>query len=226
MDNTNQKFKRKKKKSGFKTFLAFLFIFFISLLLVLVGLSYLGYSKYSEWRDGFENTRLSDEFYYVGSEDFQLAEKNLNKKLQKFQESEEDVDFVELEINEVIALLDNTLFTDENGDWQSIRYAVETQEGQWTVYAEFTYKHRILPWLIFTIDKDPIETPELYISDISIGNLDLDNFGLEFIKEKVNDGYSEAIVNINESGFTGRVWQNIELEAYSVIIKGKIIEAE
>ena len=65
-----------------------------------------------------------------------------------------------------------------------------------------------------------------YLEDLSIGGFSLDSFGFGYIRDNMNLGYSDAMNSINESGFTNRTWENIELESDTMIIKGEKLEEE
>jgi len=204
----------------------FIIIFLATLGLLLIGVGYFASKNYNNWRDAFEHARLFTDFFYVGSDEYFEYEKSLEIKLNKFQESTELTDFIELYPEEVIVLLNKTVFGDNNKDWEPIRYEYEAEDTTWIIYIEVMYKKRLMPWLVFTVHKDPIESPELYIEKLEVGGFSVDSYGFGFIRDNINSGYSEAMNSINESGFTSRIWQNIELELDKMIIKGQKIEVE
>jgi len=220
MQKQNSNRMKKKKRVGFMFFAIFIAMFG----LLLIGAGYFVSKIYGDWRDGFEHVRLSTDFFYVGSEEYVEYGKSLDDKLGEFQESLEMTDFVELYPEEVLVLFNRTVFNKDNSDWEPIRYTYENEESTWVIYMEVMYKKRLMPWIVFKVHKDPIESPELYIEELSIGDFSLDSYGFGFIRDNMNIGYSDAINSINESGFTGRVWQNIELELDRMIIKGAKLE--
>jgi hypothetical protein len=221
--NSHQGKLRKKKK---RPWLIFISVFIFTLFILLLGVGYFVSRNYSQWRDDFENTRLSTDFFNVGSDEYSTEGDSLDLKLEEFQESDELVDFVELSAEEVVVLFNRTVFDTDKTEWQVMRYAYENEEATWTIYAEVMYKKRLLPWLVFKIHKDPVESPELYLEDLSIGGFSLDSFGFGYIRDNMNLGYSDAMNSINESGFTNRTWENIELESDTMIIKGEKLEEE
>lgn len=211
-----------KKKSGFVILFIVFLVFLATFGLLTIGVGYLAYRQYNTWRTEFENTHLSDDYLQTNSKVYKDADKSLQEKLVKFQDSEEQTDFVELTVDEFTVLFNEVLKESLGKDIKPQRYYVEASEGRWVVYTQLLYKKNTLPWVVITVDKDPIETPELFVSDIKMGDTSIKSYGFGSVITKINEGYSESISNINESGFTGRRWQNIELEDDGVVIKGEL----
>ena len=226
----NTTFSKRNSKKRFGTFLIrFLLLCAISLVVILIIVGGLLYKRYSDWELQFNDAHLSTDFMYVGSDEFQESQVALTEKLTEFQNSSERVDFIELNPNELISLVHSTIqpenveISPEQQNWQIIRYYVEPSQNSWEIYVEIAYMRRILPWITVQVVKDPIESAELYFSKVSIGDIDLDGIGLGKIRSGLNDGYSKALSSINESGYTGRSWQNIELEDDGIVIKGELL---
>ena len=88
-------------------------------------------------------------------------------------------------------------------------------------YFQFKYKTYTLPWVLINLQKDDLETAEVYVTDMFIGNLSFSSFGLKPFIDNINDGIRNAIILVNENQFSGRKIKNIELLEDGFVIKGE-----
>jgi hypothetical protein len=68
--------------------------------------------------------------------------------------------------------------------------------------------------------KDNIETAEVYIREVHVGDLELLSFLEARVREDFNRGISDGIIMLNENDFLGRRIDNIELLEDRLIFKG------
>jgi hypothetical protein len=72
------------------------------------------------------------------------------------------------------------------------------------------------------ISKDTIESAQLYVSNIYLGNQLLPAKISNGLKEEINKGISDALVLVSENNFLGRTITNIELLEDEIVVKGSI----
>jgi len=141
----------------------------------------------------------------------------LDEKFKDFVTSEEDINFIELSTNEVLSLLQSTDII-SGGDVKDI--CIQPAKGVWSIYADITLQGINIPWIKIDVAKDTMETAQLYVQNISIGNILVPENMSENIKTQLNKGISDALTLVNENNFLGRKIQNIELLNDKIVVKG------
>jgi len=76
---------------------------------------------------------------------------------------------------------------------------------------------------MITLQKDNIETAQVYSTDFAIANFSLNEIGIEFFTNKINQGLSDSLLLVNENSYSGRVYKNIELDNEGMVIKGILL---
>jgi hypothetical protein len=175
--------------------------------------------EYRSWRDDFESNYLSKEF--VKKDDLELKE-GVDEKLTMFASSTEDVDFVELSTDEALFVLLNELEGSIPYGIKVERGIVRAMQGQWDIFIQSKFKDTRLPWVRIRVEKDDIESAELFVSDMYMGPYDLGEWGFKGVQDDINRGFAEALILVNENEFSGRRFENIELEENSMIVKGRL----
>lgn len=214
--------KSKKKKGFLFKIMVLPTVFLATFLLLVIGAGYFLRADYLVWESTFENRLFEEDYLYPVSDLAQLLNTEITSKLEKFQESNDDVDFIEFTDQEFILLLHNVVQESLSDNLEIERYYVESGEGLWSIYVESKYRGVTMPWVEVVVEKDPIETPELYVSGLYVGETDLSNYGFDFLIDDINEGYSEGVLVINESALTKRRWANITLGEGVIVIKGKL----
>ncbi|GAB4156654.1 MAG: hypothetical protein Fur003_0070 [Candidatus Dojkabacteria bacterium] len=217
---------KKKRSKGCCFFIFFIMpLAFLVALLVIAGiLGFLGYKGYKIWQEDFESVHLDQEYYQLDDKPFVDATKSVESKLKTFEASQEEVDFIELTPIEVTALVHSTLRENLPKEFEVTRYFVIPAEGKWDIYMQGQYKDYTTPWISLRLEKDNIETAQLFVSRINIGDFNIAEYGFKSVLDDVNSGYIEGITLINEGDFTSRVIENIELGADKLVIKGRLRE--
>lgn len=190
----------------------------ITLLAVLIVFLILR-SEYKGWAERFENSHLSEDFTNV--EDSEEVLENVNSKVEEFAKSSDDVSSLELNPVEVFWVFTQQLENSLNENIKVQRGYVDSDYGAWSIYLQAKYKERTLPWVVIHLEKEEGEGVEIFVSAISLGSYNITDFGLRSTVEEVNAGLSDAFVLINQSDFTGRRFENIELEPAMMTIKGR-----
>jgi hypothetical protein len=215
---------KRKKKDGLKRAGCFFAVaipvsfIVITLLAVLIVFLILR-GEYRGWVDRFEGSHLSNDFIYV--EDSEEIEKSLEEKILKFSQSEKDVESMELSTQEVFIAFADQFESSIPENVDVYRGYVDSDFGSWNIYLQTKHNERVLPWVIVNLNKDEGEGIQLYVSSISLGSYDLTDFGFKSVVDNVNKGLTDAFVLVNQSDFTGRVFENIELEPGVMVIKGR-----
>lgn len=143
----------------------------------------------------------------------------LDEKFKEFVMSEDNISFIELSSEEVLSLLQSTDII-SGGDVKDI--CIQTSKGQWEIYTKISLQGINIPWISLEVAKDTMETAQLYIPNIYIGNILIPENMSKNIKTQLNKGISDALVLVNENSFLGRKIKNIELLNDKIVVKGTI----
>lgn len=192
-------------RKGLKIFL----IVFAFLLLFLIA-SFI--TRYFLWQGHFESNINQLVCVSNSSEDV-----SFDKKVEDFVLSSDKTSFIELTPADVVSLLKNASKSD---DIKINDLCAIPDNGQWRLYIRATIQGVVMPWFAIDVAKDNMETAQLYISDIYIGDWEVPEQIANGIKQRVNMGISDALVLVNENNFLGRKIENIELLKEKVVIKG------
>ena len=144
---------------------------------------------------------------------------SLDEKFKDFVLSEEDITFVELSSNEVALLLGNTNIIN-GGTIENI--CVMPHKNTWNVLAKVNIQGIKLPWVRLDVSKDTIESAQLYVSNIYVGNQLIPEKIVSSIKAQINKGISDALILVSENNFLGRTITNIELLDEKIVVKGSL----
>ena len=147
------------------------------------------------------------------------ADISLDEKFKDFVLSEEDVTFVELNPDEVALLLGNTNIIN-GGIIENV--CVMPHEDVWNVLVKVNLQGIPLPWIRLDVAKDSIESAQLYVSNIYVGNQLLPEQIVSSLKSQINKGISDALILVSENNFLGRTITNIELLGDKIVVKGSI----
>lgn len=187
------------------------FLIFFLLLIVILAIPFV---LYYPWSRNFESQISS-----------MVCSSNINEnislddKFKDFVLSDENTTFVELSPSETVSLLKNTNIIN-GGEINNI--CVIPGSGSWKVYIKMTIQGIPLPWTSLDIAKDNMETAQLYVSNIYVGNWLLpDNIAAK-LKTQLNKGISDALILVNENNFIGRKIDNIELLKDKIVVKGSL----
>jgi len=203
-------------KKVFKTLL----LLFLLAILALTVIAFVSYLRYSKW----EKAELSKLGIICISDITQESSGEeglgavIEDKIKEFVLSDTKTDFVVLTEDEVLYLfLEN--FTNE-GDVKVEDICLKPSEGIWQLFLKTKYKKISLPWLVLDIVKDNIETAEVYVREVHLGDLELPAFLESWVREDLNKGISDGVIMLNENNFLGRRIDNIELLEDRVVFKG------
>lgn len=179
-------------------------------ILVLLGLMFL---KYRSWEKEFEKEMDID---YVIDEEIANTT-DLGEKISTFALSTEDVEFLELNVSEIGSEIYNILdsYLGEGLDLEKI-YIVPSN-SKWVIYSQVKYK-RYLVWFSFDVNKDQIQSPQVYVTEIKVGPFRVSEY-VDWV-DAINRGIGDSIMTLNENGLVGRYIENIELLNSSIVLKG------
>ncbi|HAM37179.1 MAG: hypothetical protein UR96_C0012G0002 [candidate division WS6 bacterium GW2011_GWC1_36_11] len=143
----------------------------------------------------------------------------LDEKFKGFVMSEDQNTFIELSTNETLSLLQST---DIISGGEVTNICIAPNSAVWSIYAKLSLQGINIPWVRLDIAKDTMETAQLYVSNIFVGNILVPEKITENIKTQLNKGISDALVLVNENNFLGRKIQNIELLNDKIVVKGTL----
>lgn len=211
-----EKAKRKKRLSPSFFIIAIPLSFAISILLLFVILSFFLKANYSSWEEKFESSN-KDQI-------IKIEEGNNAKVLdsiETFKASDKKVDFVEIEKNGFANLVGTGINSNLPSRIKIKKTYIDASSNFWKMYYYVEVKSFGSFWVYFDLNKDSVESTDLYISDLKVGNLSVRDWGGEAIVDNVNSGIKEAMLLITQKDFTGRTIRNIELDDSNIVIKGE-----
>ncbi len=185
--------------------------------MVITLVSYLRYSKWEEGELSKQRITCISDIQGKSSEEEDLGA-IIEDKIKKFALSDTKTDFIVLTEEEMLYLFSENFA--EGGDVKVEDICLRPSEGVWQLYLKSKYKKISLPWLVLDIVKDNIETAEVYIREVHVGDLGLPSFFEARVREDFNRGISDGIIMLNENDFLERRIDNIELLEDRLIFKG------
>ena len=205
----------------------FLILLFLGLCVLLFYYAYNLRSKYNVlvaefWTDNQKNiVDLND------SEQIKVLSNQTENKITVFSESTKKNDFIELNLTESAYLIGNNINKVSPSFLKVSKIVIEPRDNQkdniWDIYLLFeTPKIKNISVMI-TLQKDNIETAQVYSTDFAIANFSLNEIGIEFFTNKINQGLSDSLLLVNENSYSGRVYKNIELDNQGMVIKGILL---
>lgn len=210
--------RRRKKSLGLSFFLVALPISLIIALLLFTLLLFLVFrSSYNGWERKFEDSHLSTDIVKVEKKILE----DIKTQIKGFQESEKETDFVEISSTDFASLLALQINENLPSRMEIVNSFSETRKGFWMLYYKLDIKGVGEVWIYFDLNKDEVESTDLYVTDVKIGNISVRDLGGESIVENINNGIKESMILITQKDFTGRIIRNIELDEDTIIIKGE-----
>ncbi len=192
-----------------KVFSVLLIIFFLT-----IGVISIPVISYFVWQGN-----LQKEIGQLHCKSNLSADISLEDKFKNFVLSDDNVTFVELNPDEVALLLGNTNIIN-GGTVENV--CVMPHEDVWNILAKINLQGIQLPWLRLDVAKDSIESAQLYVSNIYVGNQLLPEQIVNNLKTQINKGISDALILVSENNFLGRTITNIELLDEKIVVKGSI----
>lgn len=190
-------------------------ILLISLMLVLISILVLLLSfkaKYTKWEDKF--TKDINVENLVNKE---TISNSYEQKVGDFVLSNSDTEFLELTPFEISEIFFNVLDQYSNENYQLSNVYTLPEKSQWEVCMKVDIKKVSFdPWVCIDLNKDSIQSAQLYSTHINIGPYEIKNTE---VVGKINTGIANSLVTVNENGFSGRYLENIELLKENVVVK-------
>ncbi len=196
-------------KKFFLSALTFL-IFVILIFALIFGYLFWGYKK---WEKTFEGNIKTE--FLIDSESIKSID--IDKRVVDFSLSPEDVQSLELDVKEAGSILFTTLDSYVGDEVNIERMYIQPSDSKWILYLKARYE-KISLWISIDLNKDNIQSAQLYITEIYVGPFKISEF-FDWV-DPVNRGIGESIVTLNENGLVGRYIENIELKKDSIILKG------
>jgi hypothetical protein len=192
--------------------LTFLLLLLTFLLLIVI--------KSRSWETKFVSNLDTTNLVNEGS----LLSDVMNEKIQKYILSTDDNDFITFSPVEVAQILYGSIYEmlGENS-FSLTNVYVQPQLANWKACARFELKEslKMHSWICVDVTKDNIQTAQLYLKDIQIQGFELSKISPKLLT-LANQGMAEALTTANENGFVGRIFENIELKADSIVVKGSL----
>lgn len=142
---------------------------------------------------------------------------DIQEKITDFVLSMEYTESLELELEEIGSILFDVIDDYLGDDIHLTTIYIIPKHGRWDLFLKLNYK-KIYLWISCDVNKDEMQTAQLYITDIYVGPFSMRGYS-KWV-EKVNRGIADSIVTLNENGFVGRYLENIELLESNIVVKG------
>lgn len=196
-----------------KRFFTSVLLFFTFVILILVVICLVVFFRYKSWAKEFESDMDSTQL--ITSES--IEEIDLEERITEFALSQEDTESLRLSKSEIGSVLFTTIEAYLKEDIYLDSMYISSEKNRWEIYLKVGYED-ILIWSSFDINKDDIQSAQIYTSAIYIGPYEISKY-IDVV-EMVNKGIAEAIITLNENGFVGRYIENIELLDNAIVLKG------
>lgn len=213
---------KQRKRSGCFTFVMVMGIIFLVLLAIFTIVFFIIRGNYFSWEAEFEKGKMDSDYTVISGDVGEILEARVLEKIGDYAESTELVDFIEFNKHETAYIWGSSIQSSLPDGFSIEKIYVLPSKGVWDFFIKLRFGDILLPWCLVRIEKDDIETAQVFISRIEVGGVDIEDLGLKSVRDELNSGVSEALVLIGGNDFTGRSFDNIELEFDSVIIKGRI----
>lgn len=173
---------------------------------------------YTKWAIDFE---LKNETQYILLSDAKLKEK-VDQKVEGFTKSQEETTFVEFTVSEGGYFLLEQLNDSLPLGLEINRGYIKPGKNKWIVYFQLQYGKTLLPWVSIDLQKDSIQSTQIYTTYVQLGEYKLSDYGLGFIEIDINDGINEAFLLLQSGGLTGRTIENVTFDEDGVTIRGSL----
>lgn len=193
----------------------FRFVLIFLLSLIIFFLLFIGYLslRYMNWKGEFEKS--INTAYVINQTSAESTD--LGGKIAEFALSNDDVSSLELSVSEIGSVVYLAVESYLGDDIALEEMYIKSNDSKWIIYAKTRYK-RFSIWISADVNKDNVQSAQLYTTEIKVGPFDISN--VSDLTSKINKGIGEAVVTLNENGLVGRYVENIELREKSVILKG------
>ncbi len=189
------------------------FLILIVLLLSIVFAVTVLLFKYVKWEETFEASIVEENVATIDENIFTI----LKERFSSFTLSDLNTQVLTLSPKEVGILAMSVAKKNIQEPFSIKRIYTEPGKGNWNMYIEISYKEYTV-WFSVDLNKDNIQTAQLYVTNVKVGPYSL---GSNFkILEMINLGIANSLLTVNENGFSGRYFENIELLEDSMVIKG------
>jgi hypothetical protein len=202
---------RKPIKIILTIFIVFL-MFFVALVAFLI-------IKANSWSKDFQSE--INPAYMVN--EASTLDEALDKKIQEYILSEDEVESVIFTPNEVAKIVYGSLQDMSSEAVNVSTVYIKPDEDIWKVcgLTRLEKFDGLNGWVCADITKDDMQTAQLYVTTVSIQGISIDRV-FPSILTKINQGIAEALVTANENGFVGRTFENIELQEDQLVVKGTL----
>jgi len=195
-----------------KFFHSILILISIVVIGVLILLGFI-YFKYRNWQQTFEKEIDIQSVITKESSD----KIDLGEKISTFALSTEDVEYLELNVQEIGSEIYNTLGSYLGDKLNLEKIYIIPSNSKWVIFSQIKYD-KYTVWFSFDVNKDNIQSAQIYVTDIYIGPIKVSEY-FNWV-DAVNTGIADSIITVNENGLVGRYIENIELLNSSVVLKG------
>ncbi len=203
-----------------KVFLKYLLGLTLFFLMASVLAFFILRNSYNNWTEDF----LSANVMILNlSEDMYEIEESLESKIFTYNADERDNVFIQITTEESLLLFSKALSESFPDLIEVTHMGLIPYRGNWFVYVKSEMYSVSLPWFGFNLRKDDVQSIDIYIEDVFLGNMSFKKLFLESFVEEINRGINRSLRLVNDGNFAGRIFENIELtEEYLVIRSRKI----
>lgn len=183
----------------------------VLLLLIISFFTYLLLS-YSSWHGDFEKD------INIESLNEDVGNNLIEEKIEEISSRSDDTVILELSTEEISFLILESFQGNESLDIENV-YISPIEKGRWNIYMKVRVLEKRALWVGIKMRKEDRETAEIFAEDILIGEYSLESLGLDGLIDRINEALSSALLTVEENGFVGRTFENIELLDTGLILR-------
>ncbi|GEM_PF-3235650 len=200
-----------------KSFLKYLGVFLLILLFILLIFFLVLRSTYLSWKE----ERESDLVILDLEEDISGYERELEESIEEYSRAEGTYSFIELSKKESLLLFSKAFEDSLPNVFQVNKMGLLADYGEWRVFVKTEAFSIDLPWIGFYLKKEGMQSIDIYVEDIFLGNVSLSRLFLRSQVESINEGISKSIELIGKGEFLGKEFENIEFKEDEMVIRSR-----
>lgn len=242
--NDGKMYSKKRKNTGCGGCFFFSIFFLISLIvlliLLLVGMYFFLRKDYLIWENDFEGKKESREYIYydeiteydtIGDKEIIKADslvdttQSIDRKIEILLiNNGEEIKSTTFTSAQSHLLLGDILRKGISKEFKLFRTYLESEDEYWILYYQLKFRGVRMPWIVIDLEKGEYERSYPDVKKISIGNYDLDEIGLYFIREKVNENVRDVAQQFSYNSWGDVIIENIEFGEDELFIKVRATE--
>jgi hypothetical protein len=201
-----------------RTIFRYILLSLLLLAAILVFIFLILRMNYAQWKEDYDSADLVVLNLEGDLRDFEDA---LESKIIDYNTSESGHSFLELNQEESIFLFSRALEESLPTGFEVKKMALISEPGNWYIYFKTDFNSFSFPWIAINLMKEDVQSVNVYVEDLFLGNMSFRKLFLGFLVDSVNQGIRNSIELVNDGNFAGKVFENIELRENGLVIRSR-----